>query len=144
MSRKILNYYIMSNSINISACDNELYLIAVNKNGQMSYQLGHVLSGYNNGVDVTINIDQGEYKEPQTQNGLSDALDSTYKVCIPKGEYFIMAVAIDWGGGQQVDLTINKGEKSWKFGTNGYNPGPFGTEVFWTNEGQPLTIITVA
>lgn len=131
-----------ANSINVSACDNELYVIACNST--ISYQLCHILSGNSNLVDVVANITQGSYTEPATLNGVTSPLQKQYDVSIPSGTYSIMAVGIDWGGGQQIELSVTSDTVSKPFGNGGYVPGPtVKPEVFWTNNGKVLTTITV-
>lgn len=132
-----------SNSINVTACDNELYIIACN--GTSSFQLCHIQSGFHYGVNVNVNIQTGNYIEPPLQNGLYGNLDNTYTVNIPSGTYSIMAVGIDWGGGQQAQLSVtSNGGQPQSFGNGGYKPGPTVIpNIFWTYNGAPLTTITV-
>ena len=84
-------------TISISACDNELYVIAYQD--ATSYQLAHILSGHTNSVDVTITVARGPYsQEPQTYNGVNGPLNASYSVAIPAGNYTLLAVGINWGG----------------------------------------------
>jgi len=129
----------MSNSFRVTAVDNEMYLIACKNDGTISYELCHIQSGYNFDVLVMFNIMTGDYSRPETLDGLSGALYKQYNVFIPEGTYDIIAVGISWGGGKNAELTIN----SLDYGIGGYQAGPFPTNVFWTNEGQPLTTIQV-
>jgi hypothetical protein len=64
-----------TNSIQVTACDNELYLIAINPNDQGSAELLHYVSGYNQPVNVTI------YPG----------------AVLPTGTYTLVAVGINWG-----------------------------------------------
>jgi len=135
----------MSNLINISRCDNELYIIAIGGAPGFSYQLCHVLSGGNNLVDVTANLSKGEYAQPITYNGATKPLQETYNVSLPKGTYSILAVGIDWGGGTQANFSITSNGATEEFGTGQYNPGPTVTpSVFWTNKGEVLKEITIS
>lgn len=88
----------MSNTIKISACDNELYLIAYKTDGSNSYQLAHLKSGNNNEVDVTIEVECGDYQDISTFNGINDAIKKTYSVKLPVGTYKIVAASLNWGG----------------------------------------------
>ena len=40
----------------VTACDNELYIIAVNSALTQSFQLLHMMSGGGNSVNVTVNV----------------------------------------------------------------------------------------
>lgn len=130
----------MSNKISVSACDNECYIIACNGTTNKSFQLIHILSGFNFPVDVVANVVSGSYTEPPTLDGTGGPLSNEYDVAIPSGTYSIIAVGIDWGGGQQFDFNVN----GTNYGTGAYNPGPsINANVFYTNNGTQVTTITV-
>ena len=134
----------MSNSIKITKCDNELYILAVATGtnadpNNLSNQLCHIQSGGNQVVDVTINIEEGNYVQPATLNGVFHPLYINSQVKLPKGDYNILAVGIDWGGGRDIEGKINNGES---FGTNGYTPG-HEIGVYQVNDGRVLGKIAV-
>eukprot|EP00456_Euglypha_rotunda_P072085 TRINITY_DN65070_c0_g1_i1.p1 TRINITY_DN65070_c0_g1~~TRINITY_DN65070_c0_g1_i1.p1 ORF type:complete len:156 (+),score=7.45 TRINITY_DN65070_c0_g1_i1:50-469(+) len=131
-------------SVQVTATDNECYFIAFNGTTNTSYQLCHILSGFNNLVDVTFNITAGTYVEPDTLNGTMAPLFQSYTASIPSGSYPLMAIGIDWGGGQQLDFSVTSGGQPAAYGTGGYHPGPFpGGGVFYTNNGKPVQAITI-
>jgi len=99
----------MSNTINIKACDNELFLIAYPPNGADSYILAHVKSGNNYGVAVTVNILSGDYNDVQTVNGLSGPVNTTYTAYLPEGIYTVVAVCVNWGGPWEYSYNLNGG-----------------------------------
>lgn len=99
----------MSNTINISACDNELFLIAYPNSGADSYTLAHVKSGYNYGVAVAITILSGDYTAVQEINGLNGAVNNAYTAYLPEGTYTIVAVCVNWGGPWAYSYNLNGG-----------------------------------
>lgn len=123
-----------SQTINVTACDNELYLIAFQNNSQggISYQLGHIQSGNGNPVNLTITVTAGSYKQPVTINGVQQAITQSqdYTVSIPASTYTLLAVGIDWGGGYNYKFSV--GETN--YGPD-YKPGPGAGGVFDTNTG---------
>lgn len=96
-----------SNTIHITASDNELYVLAYQWGA--SYQLAHIQSGNGNAVNVTVNINQGAYTEPAVQNGVNGPLNSTYSVNLPSGDYELVAVGVNWGGPWSFALNVNGG-----------------------------------
>jgi hypothetical protein len=99
----------MSNTIKISACDNELYLIAYEAGAGNSYELAHIKSGYNYGVDVTINVESSDYTAIQDINGLSGSINESYTVYLPVGTYTIVAACVNWGGPWAYTYNLNDG-----------------------------------
>lgn len=98
----------MSNpNIKVTACDNELYILAVPSGNANSYVLGHIKSGYNYGVDVTIDLPSGAYAGPALLNGLGGALNKTISVPLGVGTYSIIIVGINWGGPANFDVNVN-------------------------------------
>ena len=63
----------MSNTINITACDNEVFIIAYTAGG--SYVLAHLNSGYNYQVNVTVTVELGDYTNVPYLNGQTGALN---------------------------------------------------------------------
>lgn len=100
-----------SATISITACDNELYLLAIPavSSPGSSYQLLHMQSGNSNSVNVTVTVSAGSYSEPAMLNGVNQPLNSSsdYTVSIPNGDYNLFAVGIDWGVGQQFAINLN-------------------------------------
>ncbi|OHX10212.1 hypothetical protein [Chromobacterium sphagni] len=115
-----------SNTIHITASDNELYVIAYQWGA--SYQLAHIQSGNGNAVNVTVNINSGAYTEPAVLNGVNGALNSTYAVNLPNGDYEIVAMGVNWGGPWSFALNVNGGAQ--KAGS-----GASGNGVVWFTEG---------
>ena len=62
----------MVNKIQITASDNELYIVAYQWG--VSYQIAHIQSGNNKPVNVSIEITSGVYSEPATYNGVAQPL----------------------------------------------------------------------
>lgn len=98
-------------TINITASDNELYLLAVPASGvpANSYQIAHVQSGNGHGVDVTINISAGTYSEQAMLYGVTGALTATQNVSIPAGTYSVVAIGVNWGREQAYSFSVNGG-----------------------------------
>lgn len=86
-----------SNTITVTAADNELYLLAFTPTA--SYQLAHIQSGNKNPVNLTITVQPGSYAEPATLNGVNRPITAAnnYTVSIPKGTYSLVGVGFDWG-----------------------------------------------
>ena len=100
----------MSNTIKITSCDNEFYLIAYEKSGKNSYQLAHIKSGYNYGVDVTVTVESGDYTDIQSINGLSGSINKSYTTYLPVGTYVVVAVCVNWGGPWAYSYNLNDGQ----------------------------------
>lgn len=122
-------------TIDVTACDNELYLIAVNSPSgggpNQSFQLLHIESGNGNSVNVTATVSPGTYVEPATLDGVDQPLgpSSDYTVSLPAGSYNLVAVGINWGGPQNFSFTLNDGEPITLPLTN---PNPSLPTVVWT------------
>jgi hypothetical protein len=71
--------------IHVTACDNELYLIASTPAG--SSEICHITSGYNNPVEYTV--------VPQS--------------ILPKGQYTMIMVGVNWGGPQAFKVILTTG-----------------------------------
>lgn len=95
------------NKIVVTACDNELYLIAYDWNN--SYLLSNIKSGNGNKVDVVITVEQGDsYVQPAPLNGVESNLNKQYTVNLPSGDYTVLPICINWGGAMNVAGTINE------------------------------------
>ena len=86
----------MAANINITACDNELIIIAFTPS--ISYQIGRILSGNNQGVSVTLNLVEDTYVGGPTLNGTNNPLNDVIDVCLPAGTYSLFLCGINWGG----------------------------------------------
>jgi|HubBroStandDraft_5_1064220.scaffolds.fasta_scaffold1642229_1 hypothetical protein len=96
--------------INVTATDNELYLIASTPAG--SAEIGHIVSGYNNPV--------------------------SYKVVphsvLPPGNYSLTMVGINWGGPAAFDVVLTPAQA----GTS-YSSASAPVGVVWTKT-VPMTV----
>jgi len=70
--------------IQVSATDNELYIIAVQ--WALSAEIGHIVSGNNNPVSYSV--------VPQS--------------VLPPGQYTLVLVGINWGGPAAFDVTLTE------------------------------------
>jgi hypothetical protein len=73
--------------IQVSATDNELYVLAVAASGLLSSEVCHIKSGFNNPVAYTV--------IPQS--------------ILPPGKYTLVIVGINWGGPQAFEVTLTTG-----------------------------------
>lgn len=120
----------MTNKIQITASDNELYIIAYQ--WDKSYQIGHIQSGCNNEVNVSIEITPGIYSEPQTLNGVYHPLDEAYTVNLPEGSYTLVAFGVNWGGPYNFAFKLN--------GTSYCANSPVGDGEIWSLPSVPMNI----
>ena len=95
----------MSNIIQITACDNELIVIAFG--WDISYQICNIKSGNNQPVNVNINITNGVYLGSQDLNGVNNKLDETVVVSIPSGKYELVVAGINWGAETNFEIALN-------------------------------------
>ena len=96
----------MSNSINVTKCDNELILIAYQYGA--SFELARILSGNSNSLDVTLNIEAGAYQGGIIVNGVNHKISpSSHYLYLQPGDYTLVAVGIDWGGPEEFKFTFN-------------------------------------
>lgn len=96
----------MENVIKISQCDNQLLLFAVEANGETSYEICNISSGYNNIVDVEITLVAGAYTAPVIGNGNHSPLHIKANLALPKGDYFLLYAGINWGGPYNFEFTF--------------------------------------
>lgn len=95
----------MSNTINITACDNQLVLFAVT--GSASYEICNIQSGNYNTVLVDINLQAGDYAGPVDANGVNSAIDlPNQSVSLPAGTYTLLYSGINWGGPYNFKFTF--------------------------------------
>jgi hypothetical protein len=127
----------MSNTINVTACDNELVIIAYNWDN--SYELCRILSGNNQSVNVTLNIQPGTYEGPIVLNGVNQPLNVTVAPTIPPTSadpthpYSLLMLGVDWGGPAQFTTTVNSTSYNLPLQPTGaglvFNPGPIAITV---------------
>jgi hypothetical protein len=116
----------MSNKLNITKCDNELILIAY-QNGA-SFQLGRILSGNSNSLDITLEINPGAYQGGAFVNGVNHVIEpSTHFLNLAQGDYQLVAVGIDWGGPSEFNFTFNGNEYSTPLNN-------FGNGIVWKTD----------
>lgn len=87
-------------TITFTACDNELYVLAVPAvtSASASYELIHIQSGNGNTVSFTLTVSAGAYSgAPQPLNGVNGPLTTNQSISIPAGTYNLLAVGINWG-----------------------------------------------
>jgi hypothetical protein len=107
MSRKNIKLIIMATqTINVTACDNELMLTAYTATG--SYTICRILSASGLSVSVTINIYAGQYQGALLLDGTISALSDTYSVALDTGEYNLVGVGINWGGPTGYAASLNE------------------------------------
>ena len=70
--------------IQVSATDNELYILAVADSGLLSSEICHIKSGFGNDVEYTVT--------PQS--------------ILPSGKYTMILMGINWGGPQAFEVTL--------------------------------------
>ena len=95
-----------TNSINVSACDNELIILAYQWGA--SFELCRILNGNNFTINENINIIQGSYQGTQIiTNGITGPINGTTTVTLPAGDYSLLLLGIDWGGPQEFTVMVN-------------------------------------
>jgi hypothetical protein len=112
----------MSNTINITACDNEIIILAYQNTSTFegSFELCRVSSGYGNVVNVTLNLSEGAYTKSLVLNGVPGPLNVTQTINLPAGSYKLLLLGINWGGGQEYKINVN----GTTHGIFPYQPGP--------------------
>jgi hypothetical protein len=96
----------MSNTINVSACDNELIILAYQWGG--SFELCRILNGNAFSVNQNITINNGPYQGTQIiSNGITGPINGTSALTLPSGVYTLLLLGIDWGGPQEFTATVN-------------------------------------
>lgn len=101
----------MTNTINITKCDNQLILVAINNdNANDTVEICNIKSGNNNTVDLIISIEEGVGNTiPATieLNGLQQDLSGSYPIKVPKGNYSLVYIGINWGGPYNFEFGFN-------------------------------------
>jgi hypothetical protein len=120
-----------ANTLNITAVDNQLILIAYQWGA--SFELCTISSGNSNSVALTLPITAGSYQGGVTLNGVNNGLSGNYPVSLASGTYSLAVVGINWGGPQQFSFTFNGQTYSLPY-------SPSGSGVVWT---PPVISFTV-
>lgn len=126
----------MTNTIDITACDNELYIIAYNTT--QSYQLAHILSGNGEPVNASFSLLNGTYQTTATLNSVCFPLTGPNSnpmygmATLPGGTYTLIALGINWGGPASFAVSVNGTPLS---GTTSQGEG-----LVWTPQGVTITI----
>ncbi len=95
----------MPNKIAVTACDNELIVIAFQTGA--SYELCRILSGNKNSVTVTINITAGPYQGTIVLDGVNQPLNLAVPQTLAPGTYSIQLLGLNWGDVTQFSGTVN-------------------------------------
>jgi hypothetical protein len=121
----------MPSQINVTACDNELIVLAYN--GSASFELCRILSGNNQPVNVTLNVQPGVYLGPITLVGIVQPLNQTIPQYLQSGRYSLLLLGIDWGGPAQFKVAVNGQPYGLPLTGQGdglvFNPGPISIAV---------------
>jgi hypothetical protein len=107
----------MTNTINVTACDNELIILAYQWG--CSYELCRIMSGNSNQVNVKMNLSAGFHSGPINLNGVNNPLNTQLDVFIPAGQYTLLMLGIDWGGPQQFTVNVNNKLYTLPYGNQG-------------------------
>jgi len=121
----------MSNTIAVTACDNELIVLAYQWGA--SFELCRILSGNNQSVNVTLNIQSGTYQGTIVLNGVNQPLSQNITQTLAAGAYSILLLGVDWGGPSQFTVNINNTPYTLPLTNQGdgllFNPGPVSITV---------------
>lgn len=123
-----------NNVINVTACDNELIVLACQWNA--SFELFRVLSGNANTVAVNMTIQSGQYAGTQVFDGVNNALNTNATCSLAPGTYNLCLVGINWGGQQQFTVTINGDQLTLPYTTQ---PDEF-QGVVWAPKSTVITV----
>lgn len=121
----------MSNTISVTACDNELVVLAFQWGA--SFELCRILSGNSQAVNVTLNIAQGPYQGTMVFNGVNQPINATVVQNLAAGDYSIQLLGVDWGGPAQFTVNINGTPYALPFTQQGdglvFSPAPIAITV---------------
>ena len=113
-------------TINVTACDNELVILAYQWTG--SFEIARIKSGNNQSVNVSINIKEGQYQGGVSLNGVNSGLSGTYDVYLAAGQYSLTAAGINWGAVGSFTVDLLGGETETYAGV-AYTPDPVSLTV---------------
>lgn len=120
----------MSNTIQVSACDNELIILAYQEG--VSYEIGRILSGNGEAVNVSIDLLAGDYVGTSLFNGIITPLDVSVTTYIPSGSYSLLFLGINWGGPSSFTVSVGGTAVGGTVGQGlglTWNPGPIAITV---------------
>ncbi len=122
----------MPSQITVTACDNELIVLATN--GNASFELCRILSGYDMKVNVTLNVQPGAYQGPITMVGFLQPLNVTIPQYLAAGTYTLLLLGVDWGVQAQFAVNVNGTPYNYKLTKTGqanlvFNPGPISITI---------------
>jgi len=121
----------MPNTIVVTECDNELIVLAYQWGA--SFELCRILSGNNQTVNVTLNIQPDPYQGTQVLNGVNGPLNQTITQTLAAGTYSLLLLGIDWGGPAQFKVSVNNTSYSLPLQNEGngllFNQGPISITV---------------
>lgn len=95
----------MPNTITVTACDNELIVLAYQWGA--SFELCRILSGNNQPVNVTLNLQSGTYQGTIVLNGVNQPLNQNITQTLAPGAYSLLLLGVDWGGPAQFTVDVN-------------------------------------
>lgn len=120
----------MSNTIQVSACDNELIILAYQEG--VSYEIGRILSGNGQAVNVSLDLLAGDYVGGSLFNGINVPLDASITTYIPSGSYSLLFLGINWGGPSSFTVSVGGTAVGGTVGQGlglTWNPGPIAITV---------------
>jgi hypothetical protein len=95
----------MPNTITVTACDNELIVLAYQWGA--SFELCRILSGNNQPVNVTLTLQSGAYQGTIVLNGVNQPLSQNITQTLASGAYSLLLLGVDWGGPSQFTVDVN-------------------------------------
>ena len=111
-----------TNTLKITACDNELLVVAYQWGA--SFEVANIQSGNSEPVDVTITIDEGQFSKTINLNGVTRPLSGTYPSSLAAGEYSLALIGVNWGAAASFAAEFN--------GQAVKGPTGSGVGVVWT------------
>lgn len=123
----------MPSTINVTACDNELVIVAYQPNA--SYVLCNIESGFNNAVNVTLNLTPGNFTQTVVLDGLGGPLNVTQPIALPAGSYSLLLLGINWQTGSYQFLATVNGTT---YGQNTVQQGASGLD--WNSAPIAITV----
>jgi hypothetical protein len=126
----------MTISIKVTACDNELFLIAGTK--EKSYLLANIKSGNNKTVDYTLDVENGQFGGTKNVGEANHSIHEKNTTYIPPGTYNLIILGADWGGNQEhFDITLTGGTTAFN---ESIGPKPSKTASGWAPSTGKFTI----
>jgi len=98
-----------ANQIDITKCDNQLLLFAINsQDNNATYEICNIQSGNNNSVNVQIQLAAGAFSGTYRVNGLNTQLSESVTVKLPPGQYSLIYAGLNWGGPYNFQFSFNQ------------------------------------